>query len=244
MKNSKRIKKKEGLEKIPYIKTEEVEKLKDAGFNSITELAISSWQEIAERANIPEKRAKVIRERARRLEGVDSYNSGNAWVLKDDCKDCKGVWAVLIEIKTGTDEDKTESIKKIRNEVNHFGDKYYDKFRTADLDFAIFLEVTPMRYLTQDLDNVQKVVFDALKEDTNDPSWKNKHLYKDDKKISRVIAWKVKREEDAGFNTDSLTISFRIHDPSKQMIMEKENKDFIITEVSGDISDSFNADIS
>ncbi len=92
------------------------------------------------------------------------------------------------------------------------------------------------------MDNVQKVVFDALKEDTNDPSWKNKHLYKDDKKICRVIAWKIKREEIEGFNTDSLTISFRIHDPSKQMIMEKENNDFLLTEVSGDISDSLNTD--
>lgn len=220
VKKSKKIdKKKEGLEKIPYIKPEEVKKLKDSGFNSINEVAISSWQEIAGRANIQEKKAKVIRQRARRIEGVDWSYTGNAWVLKDDCK---GRWTVLIEIKTGTDEDITKSIKKIRNEANHFENKYYDKFRTADLDFAIFLEVTPKRYLTQDLDNVQKVVFDALKEDTNNPSWKNKHLYKDDKKICRVIAWKVKREEIEESNTDSLTISFRIHNPKKQMEMEKD----------------------
>ncbi len=239
MKNSKR-KKKEGLKKIPYIKPEEVKKLKESGFNSTDEVAILSSQDLAGRANIGEKRAKAIRKGARRLECVDWCNCSNAWVLKDDCKRC--CFTVLIEIKTGTNEDKTESINKIRNEANHFGDKFYDKFRTADLDFAIFLEVTPKRYLTQDLDNIQKVVFDTLKEDKNNPSWKNKHLFKDDKKICRVIAWKVKREEIKEYNTDSLTISFRIHDPSKQMIMEKEKKD-CITEVSADISDPFNDDM-
>ncbi len=190
-------------------------KLKDSGINSIKEVAILSYQELAGRTDIPEKRTKVIRQRARRLENVDWSYSGNAWVLKDR----EGRWNYLGEIITGSEEERDKCINKIRNDADVFKRTGFDKFRNAKLDFAIFLEVTPQRYSKQDLDNVQKVVFDALQR-KNNPS--GNYLYEDDNQICRVVAWKVEREPVEESNTDSLTISFRIHDPSKQMIMEKD----------------------
>ena len=48
----------------------------------------------------------------------------------------------------------------------------------------------------------------ALKEKAGDPCF----LFRDDSQIARLLVWKIEREEQPGWNTDSLTISFRVHD--------------------------------
>ena len=73
-----------------------------------------------------------------------------------------------------------------------------------------------MRYLKlQDVDNIAKVVLDALKG----------CLFKDDSQIVRLLLVKQEAELLAGYDTNSLVISFRVHDPEKDMILinEKNN---------------------
>ncbi len=73
------------------------------------------------------------------------------------------------------------------------------------------------RFKQQDLDNIQEIVLDALQKDKKDPSWN--YLYENDSQVCRILVWKTKKVEVSDYNTASMTISFRVHDPSKQMIM-------------------------
>jgi len=91
------------------------------------------------------------------------------------------------------------------------------------IDLAVFLEVDINNFKKQDLDNIQKVVLDALQKDKADPSWN--YLYENDSQVCRILVWKAEKKEikilNEKYNTASMMISFRIHDPLKQMIMDK-----------------------
>jgi len=58
-------------------------------------------------------------------------------------------------------------------------------------------------------------VIDALKKTDEDPRF----LFYDDCQVARLLVWKLQAVEHVGWNTDSLTISFRVHDAGKRMIM-------------------------
>ncbi|MFA4957218.1 MAG: RusA family crossover junction endodeoxyribonuclease [Candidatus Methanoperedens sp.] len=152
--------------------------------------------------------------------------SGNAWFLEG----YDGCIGILIDVETAS-KNKPESIKKIReNFGKYFENKKFEIFKNIDtkLDIAIFLEVNSYRYSKQDLDNIQKVVFDALKKDKEDSSWK--YLCEDDSQIVRVIAWKILNEKIERSNTASMTITFRTHNPAKQMMMRHYREDFSISD--------------
>jgi Holliday junction resolvase RusA-like endonuclease len=149
--------------------------------------------------------------------------SGNAWLLEG----YEGYMNILIDVETV--KNKPECINEIReNFGNYFENKKFEIFKNIDtkLDIAIFLEVNSYRYSKQDLDNIQKAVFDALKKDKEDSSWK--YLCEDDSQIVRIIAWKILNEKIEGYNTASMSITFRTHNPIKQMTMKHYRDEFSI----------------
>ena len=154
----------------------------------------------------------------RLMKSESRFSSGKQKVLEN----CEGSFGTLIDVETAT--DKKEMIQKIRTDFGeYFKNEKFVKLKEAPLDIAIFLEVNLHRYKTQDLDNIQKIVLDALEKDDAEPSWN--YLYKNDSQVCRILVWKIEKKMDSDYNTASMTISFRIHDPSKQMIMVSNRDD-------------------
>ena len=127
----------------------------------------------------------------------------------------EGSFGDLITVKTKS-ETKTEMIKEIQSSQGSWMEKFphlRDTDKKIDLAIVVYRRV---RYLKrQDLDNIAKVVLDALKG----------CLFGDDSQIVRLLLVKKEAELLAGYDTDSLVISFRVHDPEKDMILinEKNN---------------------
>lgn len=121
----------------------------------------------------------------------------------------------LVTIKTGSRYKKeiTEVIKT--NLWNWMHNPDFKDIRGEFLDLAVVARINSMRVKTQDIDNIAKVVLDALKEQEGD----SRFLFHDDCQIVRLLVWKIQEEKLQGYNTDSLTISFRVHDGKKQMIL-------------------------
>jgi hypothetical protein len=82
---------------------------------------------------------------------------------------------------------------------------------------AIIVKLAPYRKKKQDIDNIAKVIFDALKKRKDDPRF----LFNDDCQIIRMLVWKIQRREDPLWHTDSYDISFRVHDGNKPMNLIK-----------------------
>lgn len=144
---------------------------------------------------------------------VGRASSGNHLVLED----CIGSFGHLIDIIT-----KKKSKQAMKNDIrtsfsNYFKNDNFKELKKAQLDLAIHLEVESRRFNKQDLDNIQKIVLDALQKDKNDPLWD--YLYENDSQVCRILVWKMKKVKVLDYNSASMTISFRVHAPSKQMIM-------------------------
>ena len=130
-------------------------------------------------------------------------------------KDYRGSSDYLVTIKTGG-RHKREITKVIKTNIaSWMKNPEFEHIREKPLDLAIVARIDPMRMKTQDIDNIAKVVLDALKETEGD----SRFLFHDDSQIVRLLIWKIQREECQGYITDSLTISFRIHDSEKQMVL-------------------------
>jgi len=86
---------------------------------------------------------------------------------------------------------------------------------------TIVVEVNKQRMQEQDVDNVAKVVIDALKRDENIRP--GAFLFYDDTQIARLLVYKISREEDEIYDTDKYIISFRRHDPNKQMSLKESH---------------------
>ena len=126
--------------------------------------------------------------------------------------DSLGVSVDLGEIKTGS-KFRNETIKTSLS--NWMANNNFEPIRDQLLDLAIIIKVSPYRYKNQDIDNIAKVVCDALKQQDKD----DRFLYYDDSQVVRLLIWKIQRVEDPLYNTDGYDISFRIHDSDKQMIL-------------------------
>ena len=132
-------------------------------------------------------------------------------VLEDNL----GTFDDLVTIKTGG-KYRSKVIEQIRfNLESWMKNPYFESVRTSPLDLAIVARVSPGRMKNQDIDNIAKIVIDALKKSDGDPRF----LFHDDRQVVRLLVWKLQEEECTGYNTDSLTISFRIHDDRKQMVL-------------------------
>ena len=130
-------------------------------------------------------------------------------------KASEGSFDDLVTIKTGSEYKKeiTEIIKT--NLWSWMQNPNFKDIRGGFLDLAIVARINPMRMKTQDIDNIAKVILDALKEKEGD----SRFLFHDDCQIVRLLVWKIQEEKLQGYNTDSLTISFRVHDGKKQMTL-------------------------
>ncbi len=132
----------------------------------------------------------------------------------------------MVDVETANKKNKKKNIEQIRAKLrNFFGEQKFEKFKEKDakLDLAIFIEVSSHRYKTQDIDNILKIVLDAIQRDKKDSSWK--YLCEKDSQIYRILAWKDIVEKVGDYNTASVTLSFRTHDPSRQMTMKSYRED-------------------
>ena len=134
-----------------------------------------------------------------------------------------GICSDLITVKTGKIK-RNATIQKIKiNFENWVKNKNFDGFRKELLDLAIVAKVNKQRMNKQDLDNLAKVVLDALKKDPKSDFKPEAFLFFDDAQIVRLLVYKIPREEDDRYDTDGLIISFRKHAPEREMELEKED---------------------
>lgn len=97
--------------------------------------------------------------------------------------------------------------------------KEFDRFRDKYLDLAIVAKVDKKRMASQDVDNIAKVVLDALGKSKKTDSEEDVYLFYDDSQVARLLVWKKPRDEHEEYDTDTLDISFRIHNPEEQMLL-------------------------
>ena len=130
-------------------------------------------------------------------------------------EDSEGSFYDLVTIKTGSKYKKeiTDVVKT--NLWSWMQNPNFKDIRGEALDLAIVASVNPSRMKTQDIDNIAKVVLDALKKRAGDSSF----LFYDDYQIVRLLIWKIQSEKRPMYNTDSISISFRVHNNKKQMIL-------------------------
>lgn len=124
-------------------------------------------------------------------------------------EDSEGTFGDLITVKTKS-ETKKEVIKEMQSSQGSWMEKFphlHDINKKIDMAIVVYRQVGYLK--RQDLDNIAKVVLDALKG----------YLFKDDSQIVRLLLVKKEAELLEGYDTDSLVISFRIHDPERDMIL-------------------------
>ena len=139
------------------------------------------------------------------------FNTNEFLVLEDS----EGTFGDLITVKT-KGKTRSKMIEEIRSSQGSWMEKFphlHDISKKIDLAIVVYRRVGYLK--RQDLDNIAKVVLDALKG----------YLFNDDSQIVRLLLVKKEAELLAGYDTDSLVISFRIHDPKRDMILinEKNN---------------------
>lgn len=137
-------------------------------------------------------------------------------------EDSKGIFSDLITISSGK-VTRRETINKIKTNLEAWmKNQHFDPYRNTLLDVAIVLFIGRQRIKRQDVDNIAKIVLDALKKDNKNKYRREAYLFDDDSQVVRLLVYKIPRCEDELYNTDSMTISFRVHDPQKQMLLKAD----------------------
>lgn len=120
----------------------------------------------------------------------------------------------LMEIATGKRKKMIENLRK------DFGvHKFPEKLKKSLLDVSIVVHIRKGRYRRQDLDNLAKIILDAFEKPKEDDGLP--YLYEDDNQIVRLIMYKIERVEYSDSETSQLSVSARIHNPKKEMILNK-----------------------
>ena len=135
-------------------------------------------------------------------------------------ENCSGAFYDLITVKTKNNYKREVTTIIKRNLAIWLANPEFQNVRSSPLDLAIIAIINTQRMATQDVDNISKIVLDALQQSEND----TRFLFHNDKQVIRLLVWKIQQEEDSEQNTDTLGISFRIHDPKKQMILEMPSR--------------------
>jgi len=118
----------------------------------------------------------------------------------------------------------TKTKKSVINEqirINISGNPI-DDLKKEPLDIALIFHVNKQRFKHQDLDNVAKIVLDALQK-PKDPQDKRAYFFENDNQIVRLLLQKMEREEDPDSETSMVSISIRKYEPEKGMVL-KESK--------------------
>ena len=127
---------------------------------------------------------------------VSRTGSGPFPVLEDN----QGSFADLVTVST-QNKNRKNVIATIRiNLENWMKNRHFESIREAELDLAIVACVSTGRMRNQDIDNISKVVLDALKKSEGD----DRFLFYDDHQVIRLLVWKIQQEELADYNTDTL----------------------------------------
>lgn len=134
-------------------------------------------------------------------------------------KGSREVFSDLITLKTGKINRKATMRELKTNLEMWMSNPDFEEFRESLLDLAIVAKVNKQRMKNQDVDNIAKIVLDALRKNDKFDFKKDVFLFKDDSQVVRLLVCKILKEEDEFHNTDGLIISFRKHDPKKQMIL-------------------------
>lgn len=154
----------------------------------------------------------------------------------------KGSANDLIEIKTGKKNRNKTKLDLITNIENWMKARAFDKIKDKYIDLAIVAYVSKKRMKTQDVDNIAKLVIDSLNQDSL-MRFKNSlirrygkcekanlgevYLLKNDSQIRRLLVYKIEKTEVETktrkrvdkYDTDSVIISFREHNPKKEMTL-------------------------
>lgn len=119
----------------------------------------------------------------------------------------------LNEVLTGK---KNLSVEQIRKDLTIESDNpNLKKLQKEKLDVAIVVYLQKTSYKNQDVDNLTKVILDALKKPPIDDG--RPYFFEDDCQVARILIYKKEREEDQHSNTCQISISMRKHDPKKEM---------------------------
>ncbi len=134
--------------------------------------------------------------------------SEDYYILKDSKS-----FGLLLEVKSYY-FGKKETISKIKTHIEYEkrNDLTWKNIEEEKLDVAIVIHVNKKRYNTQDVDNIAKVILDALKNNSS-----KSYLIKDDSQIIRLLVYKKLRACSENSDTDQVSISIRKHDPKKEM---------------------------
>ena len=139
-------------------------------------------------------------------------------------KHAEGSFSDLITISSRKD-NRDETIKIIKtNLAAWMKNEHFDRYRNQQLDVAIVLFVDEQKMKKQDVDNVGKIVLDALKQGAKDEHRKEAYLFDDDSQVVRLLVYKLPRCEDEENNTDCMVVSFRRHDYVEQMLLELDGR--------------------
>ena len=132
-----------------------------------------------------------------------------------------GSSGVLTYVLTST--KRKEMKEKIRSSLwNWMKNNYFDSIRDQLVDVAIVYHTDTLRAKRQDVDNVAKVVLDAIKRDSKNNELP--FLINDDSQVVRLLVQKLGKTKMDGYETDQVSISFRVHDPARQMILVNLNE--------------------
>jgi len=126
----------------------------------------------------------------------------------------------LVKIKTSAKQETMAELRK--NTAAWLGNSHFEKYRASKIDVAIVVCVNQHRYLKQDCDNLAKVVLDAISNSRQNP--KPFYLIENDSQVIRLLVYKVQRKEVPDTATDEVMVSFRPHDPNKQMILVEQGQ--------------------
>jgi Holliday junction resolvase RusA-like endonuclease len=108
-------------------------------------------------------------------------------------------------------------IRRIR--VNLSCSKSPEELHKELLDVSIVVHIRKGRHRRQDLDNLAKIILDALQKPKTEDGCP--YLYENDNQIIRLLLVKKERTEYSDSETSQLSISARKHDPEKQMILKE-----------------------
>ncbi len=146
---------------------------------------------------------------------------GNQLVLEN----CLGYYSLLSTVLTNRKNkiNRKEFEKDIRIHLEPDLDKI-KRIKDKPLDLAIVVKKYPKAMKYQDVDNMAKLILDALKRDKKNPDFP--FLFEDDKQIMSLLVWKLNVNRIKGithkiFNIESLDISFRVHNKKRQMILKE-----------------------
>lgn len=125
-------------------------------------------------------------------------------------EDSEGSAGDLITIKTSR---KKDTIKDMTTNIKSWlENKHFTEFKNKEMDLAIVVYVNKQRMKMQDVDNIAKVVLDALKKP-------EPYLFENDSQVIRLLVYKMLQKPVKDYNTDAVIISFREYNPDKQMIL-------------------------